>query len=435
MSSLKKLTSEVMSGTEGPSAIIDSYRKLTPESAQHYANSCKTQPAGVSRNVCYWRPYPLTVKRGEGSFLWDLDDNRYIDMLANFTTLVHGNAYPPVQKVVEKELKNGSCWAANNQAQQSLAAQLVERVNGVEQIRFVNSGTEAANLALLLARGITGRHKVLMARFGYHGGLHEFEMGSFNMQGPDTFLAKYGDIEAFKQVLDEHGKDIAAVFVEGVLGAGGMKPAPAEFFIELRKAANRAGALFVIDEVISFRLGRGGQQGNLGVSADLTMFGKLIGGGFPVGAVGGSGELMSALDPAQIKVWHSGTFNANPITMAAGDVAVRELTGERIEQMNVLSNRLKEGLEKSAAKLALPFSVNHSGSLLNIFFIDNPPDDIKQRDDHEIITKFHLACLNHGILIATRGMFVVSTIMTTELIDETIDRAAMAMSDVAEELR
>ena len=166
----------------------------------------------------------------------------------------------------------------------------------------------------------------------------------------------------------------------------------------------------------------------------MTMVGKLIGGGFPVGAVGGSAEVMRALDPEHIKAWHSGTFNANPITMVAGDVALRELTAERIDQMNQLGKRLKQGLIDQAQRLGLPFSVNHAGSLLNIFFTSEAPADITQRDDHALITQFHLACLNHGLSIAGRGMFVISTVMDAELIDEVIDRAGMAMADLAREM-
>lgn len=434
MLKLQNVVRKVVGDSEAASKIKDEYCAKTPASAQLYARARRTQPGGVSRNVCHWSPHPLTMDRGDGACIWDIDGNRYIDLLGNFTALVHGNCYGPVQAVTEREIPRGAVWAANNRAQVSLAEQIVDRVAGVDQVRFTNTGTEAGNLALLIARGLTGRHKIVMARFGYHGALHEFEAGSFNLGGPDTYLATYGDIDSFRNILDENGDEIAAIFVEGVLGAGGMQPAPPEFFRELKIAANRAGALLVIDEVISFRLGFGGQQGNMGVTSDLTMLGKLIGGGFPIGAVGGPEHLMRSLDMDNIKVWHSGTFNANPISMAAGDVAVRELTDERIQRMNELGVRLTNGLLASAAKLGLPFSVNHIGSLLNIFFVDEPPADITQRTDYAAVTKFHLACLNNGLLIAGRGMFALSTIMDEALIDESVERAAAAMAAVAEEL-
>jgi glutamate-1-semialdehyde 2,1-aminomutase len=259
----------------------------------------------------------------------------------------------------------------------------------------------------------------------------EFSSGSMGQPGPATLVARYGDADSFKAVLDEHGDEVAAVFVEGIMGAGGMRSAPAEFFIELRKAANDAGALFVIDEVITFRLGVGGHQGNLGVSGDLTMLGKLIGGGFAVGAVAASREIMKVMDTKTLKIFHSGTFNANPMTMAAGDVAVRELTAARIEKMAEQGARIAAELSAAAAKLGMPFCVNQCGSLLNVYFSEDAPADIYERTDHQEVADFHLACFNHGVSLASRGMMVLSTVMTDEIVGEAIERISAAMADVA----
>lgn len=434
MTRIESLTAEILSDDNAASAIRDAYRRRTPESARAFDRASQFQPSGVSRQVGHWAPYPLTMLRGDGPFLWDLDENRYVDLLGNFTSLVHSNNYGPVREAVAAVMPLGTAWAANNLAQSDLAEALVARIPGVDQVRFTNSGTEAGNLALLIARAITGRHKVLMARFGYHGGVHEFEVGSFNLDGPDTYLADFGNAASFEAVLAEHGDEIAAVFVEGVLGAGGMRPAAAAFFEQVRAAAQRHGALFVIDEVISLRLGPGGQQGNLGVTSDLTMLGKLIGGGFPVGAVGGSREIMDVFRADQLKVWHSGTFNANLITMTAGTVALRELTAERIDAMERLGVSLKQGLTDAARTRGLPFSVRQIGSLLNVFFTDAPPDDITARKDHDLVRKYHVACLNRGLVIAARGMFVISTVMDERLIGEVVERASAAMDDVIAEM-
>lgn len=434
MVSLKKLINSVLAEDNKHSKIKQSYLKRTPISAEKFLTAESFEPSGVSRQVGRWSPYPLTLVRGEGPFLWDVDGNRYIDMLGNYTSLVHGNNYKPIHEEINRVVSSGTAWAANNLYQSELAQQLVQRVDGVDQVRFTNSGTEAGNLALLIARALTGRYGVLMARFGYHGGLQEFEVGSFNLGGPHTYMAEYGNAASFEAVLQQHSEKISAIFVEGVLGAGGMCPAPASFFIELKKMANKFGVLLVIDEVISLRLGFGGQQGNLAVTADLTMMGKLIGGGFPVGAVGGSREIMKVFDPNNLQVWHSGTFNGNPVTMAAGNVSVRELTVERIDIMNQLGLKLVKGMRCSARKYGLPFSVNHSGSLLNIFFSEHTPEDITTREDHRMITKFHLACLNHGVTIASRGMFVLSTIMDSAIIQEALERIDLAMKDLADEI-
>ncbi|MDX1385171.1 MAG: aminotransferase class III-fold pyridoxal phosphate-dependent enzyme, partial [Thermoanaerobaculia bacterium] len=321
--------------------IEDRYRQRTPGSARFFDRASRTVPGGNSRQAGYWEPYPLCVERAEGVHFYDLDGNEYIDLTFNYTAMVHGHAYPPIVEAVD--LARGSGWAANNVHMLDVAEQLVERVASVDQVRFTNSGTEAALLALTIARQVTGRYKVLMNRFGSHGSLMEFESGTFDHPGPATFLGEYNDLASFEAVLAEHGDEIAAVFTEPVMGAGGGIPADVGFLRGLADAARRAGALFVADEVITFRLGVGGWQGEIGIDPDLTMFGKLIGGGFPVGAVGGKRELMRVLEPGG-GVFHSGTYNANPVTMAAGAVSIRELTAERIAAMHDLAERLEVGL-------------------------------------------------------------------------------------------
>ena len=164
------------------------------------------------------------------------------------------------------------------------------------------------------------------------------------------------------------------------------------------------------------------------------MFGKLIGGGFPVGAIGGRNDLMDVFEPADLKAFHSGTYNANPITMAAGAVSIRDLTGERIEEMGRLAERLESGARASAAKVGLPFQVSRVGSLLNFFFETERPESNMTREDLDVMNQFHLACLNHGLFIARRGLVVMCTLMDESTVDETIDRIAAAMSDLANQL-
>jgi glutamate-1-semialdehyde 2,1-aminomutase len=353
-----------------------------------------------------------------------VDGNEYLDLLYNYTAMVHGYAYPPIVAAVD--IGRGTGWAANNPAMIELAELMVDRVASIDRIRFTNSGSEAALLALTIAREITGRYKVLMARGGYHGSLQEFESGTLGKPGPATFLAEYGDVASFEAVLAEHGSEIAAVFVEPVQGAGGVVRGTSEFLNGLRAAAHRAGALFVLDEVITFRLATGGIQAELGVDPDLTMFGKIIGGGFPVGAVGGKLDLMDVFEPSRLRALHSGTYNANPVTMAAGLVSVRELTAERIARMHALAERLERGLLDAGARAGLAVKVRRVGSLLavNVSSPDAPtPDPTPAR--------FHLAALNRGLMFAPRGMMALATVLDEERIDEAIERAAAAMGDVA----
>ncbi len=426
--------SEAREAGRSAESIGTNYERWTQGSARAYEEAERYLPGGNSRQAGYWAPYPLTLARGEGCFVWDVDGNRYIDLLNNYTALVHGHGHPPIVEAVQAQVARGTCWAAINEAQTRLARRLVERVASVEQVRFTNSGTEAANLALMIARHRTGRRKILMARGGYHGSVTEFEAGFSGGGGPLTYIAEYGDLEGFTRKLADHGAQIAAVFLEPVLGASGVVPGSRAFLQGVKEAAYRAGALFVLDEVLTFRLDAGGRQHTVDVVPDLTMFGKLIGGGFPVGAVGGSRESLSVFDPADLELFHTGTFNANPVTMAAGAVSVEELTTERIRAMDRLAERLKTGLQAAAGKAGLPLRINHVGSIMNLFFTEHTGDAQHARDDQAIISRFHLAALSHGLFVAPRGLIAMSTVMDDDLIDEAIDRASAAMNDTAAEV-
>jgi len=416
-------------------AISETYLVRTPASAKNHVRACEFMPGGTSRQASFWAPYPLTIERGEGTYFWDVDGHQYLDLINNYTAMVHGHAYPPIVEAARKQIGDGTGWAAANEPQNRLAAMIVDRIPSIEQVRFTNSGSEAGALAFTIARVITGRNKVLMARYGYHGSLFEFEIGSFGKEGPLTHLASYNKLDDFAAVLDEHGADIAAVFLEPVMGAGGITAGEKDFLHGVRKAAHAAGALFVLDEVLTLRFAIGGCQAGLDIDPDLTMLGKIIGGGFPVGAVGGKKDLLKLFDQDDLKVFHTGTFNANPVTMVAGEVSLRELTAERIEVMHDLRESLESQLSEVAKIHGLPFATNHYGSCLNLYFSESVPESSVVRDDDEIMDRFHLACINHGVFIAPRGMIALSTVTTEEHITEAIERADAAMRDVAAETK
>ena len=416
------------------SAVHAAYLERTRSSARNYAHACELMPGGTSRQASYWAPYPLTIKRGEGAYFWDIDGHQYLDLINNYTAMVHGHAYPPIVEATRMQIGDGTGWAAANQAQSRLAALIIDRVPSIEQVRFTNSGSEAGALAFTIARIITGRTKLLMARYGYHGSLHEFEIGSFGSEGPLTHLATYNDLADFEAVLDEHSDHIAAVFLEPVLGAGGVVAGEPKFLHGVKAAAHKAGALFILDEVLTLRFGVGGCQASIDLEPDLTMLGKMIGGGFPVGAVGGSADVLRIFDPADMKVFHTGTFNANPVTMVAGEISLRELTAERIERMDDLGELLRSGLADVAQKHGLPLATNHYGSCLNLFFSESVPESSVVRDDEAVMDKFHLACMNHGLFIAPRGMIALSTVVGEDHIAEAIECADAAMRDVAAEI-
>jgi len=415
------------------SQIEQRYRQRTPRSGRLADAASAVMPGGDTRAAAHYEPHGVTLERGEGPFVWDADGHRHLDLSVNYTSLVHGHACPPVVEAIREWAGRGTAWSARCEPQIALAELLVERVASVDTVRFTNSGTEAAMLAIHIARLLTGPRKILMARHGYHGSMEETEIGLLGVEGPSTVLADHGDAAAFERVLEEHGGDIACALLEPVMGAGGIVPSPPGFLARVATAARRAGSLFILDEVICFRLATGGAQSLHDVTPDLTMFGRLIGGGLPVGAVGGHADVMAVSDPRAGRMFVSGTFNGNPLTTAAGTVAVRELTGERIAVMHQLMDRLRLGLEASARRHGLPFAVHHAGSLLNVFFSPQAPRATIVREDAATMRLSHLACLNHGVFIAPRGMMALSTVVTDALVTEIVERADAAMADVARE--
>lgn len=413
-------------------AIEERYRAATAKSFELGKRAERVMPGGDTRTTTYYRPYPLTIARAEGPFIWDLDGNKYIDLLGNYTSLVHGNAYPPIVEAVTKAMRDGSAWPARSAAQVDLASLICERVGSIERVRFCNSGTEAGMLAAQVARRLTGRKLILMARYGYHGSYEDLEVGLGGQDGERTMLADFGDATAFEALLSERGAEIAAVFLEPILGSAGVVEPQEGFLSRVYEAAHRAGALFILDEVITFRLHQGGAQQIFDVKPDLTMLGKVIGGGFPVGALGGSEEVMSSFDPRNRgTIFHAGTFNGNPITCAAGVASIRELTQARIDKMAKQAERLSAELSRAALKAELPFSVRTYGSLLNVFFLKEPPPATIAREDARAIANFHLAALNNGLFLAPRGMLALSTVITDEVLSEICERVAKAMADVA----
>jgi glutamate-1-semialdehyde 2,1-aminomutase len=416
------------------SAIEKRYVEHTPRSAALGKRAEASMPGGDTRTSAFHGPYPLAIARGEGPFLFDLDGNRYIDLIGNYTSLVHGHAYPPIVEAITNAARNGTAWPARNVPQVELGELICERVASIELVRFCNSGTEAGMLAAQLARRVTGRELLVMARYGYHGSHEDFEVGLAGHDGPRTLLADHGVLRTFEGILARNPGKIAAIFLEPVLGSAGLVPPPAGFLNQVKDLAHRSGALFVADEVITLRLAVGGAQQMFEVEPDLTMMGKIIGGGTPVGALGGKADLMKLFDPHGEKpMWHSGTFNGNPLTCAAGVASLGELTEERIARMEQQAGRVRAAFERTGKDAGVPFSIRHVGSLLNIFFIEQaPPPTIAPRN-MRLMRSFHLAALNHGLFIAPRGLIALSTVLTDALVDDVCQRVGHAMRDLAAE--
>ncbi len=401
-------------------------------------------PGGNTRVVSHYLPYPVALSRAKDTRVWDVDGNEYIDLVYNYTTFVHGHGFPPVVAAMEYVLNSqGAGLPAVTVSQLELAELICRRVPSAELVRFMNCGTEAAMYAARLARHVTGRSRILKARFGYHGGHDDFQPGSPAVRasfdpradvetGTRTLLAPFGDAKAFETVLLERGTDIAAVFLEPVMGSAGIIGAPPEFFARFKRAAQRAGAVLVFDEVISLRLAEGGAQQLLGVTPDLTVMGKIVGGGLPVGALAGSRALMEHFDPYDgPRVGHYGTFNGNPLVCTAGVACLTELPQSEIDRLDVLGARLQAHVERHAAATGLPIAVSRYGSLLNLWCRADVPSGADVTPPNELNRLLHLAGMNRGLYFAPRGTLCLATPMGEDLIDAVGARFGDAIADVA----
>lgn len=407
------------------------YRARTPKSAALVERAERLLPGGDVRAASYHAPYSVAMDHGKGARIFDIDGNEYLDFINNYTVLVHGHAYPPIVEAMHRAVDKGTCWPAKAMDQLELAQMVVDRVPSIEQIRFANSGTEAVLQAIAAARAHTGRKRVLAARYGFHG----FVLDAKSPVGtPDmlaTELADFNDAASFERVLEAQGADIAAVLLEPVLGGGGIVAGTPEFFSRVHAAARKAGALFILDEATVFRLSTGGAQKLIGIDPDLTVMGKVVGGGTPAGAVGGKREFMRMFDPRVGKLSISGTFAGNPVTMAAGIAMLQHLTQERIDRLEQQLIVLEAGLKQSAARHRLPFSTRRYRSLMNVYFSDTPPPVNQLRQDVEMATAFQLACMANGIFMVVRLVLNCSTVMTDADIREALQRFDGALADVA----
>ncbi len=434
-------------------ALVDEYRRRTPGSAALHERALAFLPGGDSRTVIAFSPYPLYIERARGCRMEDVDGNVYLDFLGNYTSMVHGHAHPEIVDAIAAQAAKGTGYAAATPLQIDLAELLCARVGSLDTVRFCNSGTEATLNALRAARAFTGRDQILKVEGGYHGShdLVEISVAPDPVRaGPPhhpspvpeepgipeavvraVSVAPFNDAGSLEEIarLDPP----AAIILEPMLGATGTIPPEPGFLASARRVADEVGALLIFDEVITFRLDEGGAQRLYGVQPDLTALGKVIGGGLPVGAFGGRADIMEMYAPPEPTLVQSGTFNANPLTMAAGLAAMRLLDHGAIGRINRLGRRLADGLEKALADTGVGGCVTGEGSLWTVHFTTEPVRDYRSKAaaDPGLQRSFHLGLLNRGIFSAPRGMFVVSTAMSEPDVDECVDAVRGALGDLA----
>ena len=407
----------------------------------------KVIPGGVNSPVRSFKSVggsPYFVRNAEGPYVWDEEGNRYIDYVQSYGPMILGHSHPVVIEAINQAASLGTSYGAPTEKEIILAESIIERVKGIESIRFVNSGTEATMTALRLARGATKRSKIIKFSGCYHGHsdllLAEAGSGVAN-QGisgsdgvPETAVSETM-VVPFNEV-PEMDQTIAAVIVEPVPANMGLVEPKENFLREIRSACDSAGVLLIFDEVITgFRLSSGGASNWYGVTPDLWCFGKIIGGGLPVGAFAGSQELMSFLAPDG-GVYQAGTLSGNPLAMAAGQATLKLLGQSEYEYLEAIANRLVKGLEEVISSEGLVITTPKVGSLIGIFFSNEMPknfEEVKPIAENGFYSNFFHGMLKRGVALAPGPYEVIflSLAHTEKLIDQTIEIAAEVIKEIS----
>jgi glutamate-1-semialdehyde 2,1-aminomutase len=416
-------------------AIEGRYRRGTAISAALMTRAAASMPGGNTRTTSFHPPYPVVFERGEGAWLWDVEEQRYVDLFCNGLSLIHGSNYPPVRDAIELALRRGTAWSGASREQIAYAEHLQARLKPAQLVRFTNSGSEAGMLAVKAARHVTGRPLIVKAAGAYHGSYPDLEAGLYGQGDIDgrAMVARFNDLASFEAAMKRHAGQVAAVVIEPVLVTGRVV-APADRFLnELEKLARRHGALVILDDCLMLRLAPGGSSEYFGLEPDLLVLGKFIGGGTPMGALTGAAEVMRIFDPTQPRaMFHGGSFNGNLIGCVAGHAALKDLDSQRIATMDAHSDRIRTALAEEARALGIGVTVTGVGSVTGIAF-DADPD--RHEDDPSRIglaALFHLACLNERILIGPGGIIALSTSHDAAAVSFAIEGLRTALQSVAQ---
>ena len=363
---------------------------------------------------------PFFVARGEGAYLVDTDGQRYVDYVQSWGASILGHAHPKVVEAVQRAAAEGTSYGAPTAREVELAETICARVPSVEKVRLVSSGTEAAMTATRLARGATGRSKIVKFAGCYHGHLDAFlvaagsGVATFGLPGSagvtegtvaDTLVAPYNDEAAIDELFAQLGDEVAAVLVGPVAANMGLVPAAEGFLARLRRRCDEHGALLVFDEVITgFRVGPSGAQGVYGITPDLSLFGKVVGGGLPAAAVGGRADLMDELAPSG-PVYQAGTLSGNPLATAAGLALLSLLDDEAYARLEGIASRLADGLTHAFERAVVDAQVPRARTLVGVFFTDEPVRDFDaaQAADHKAYASFFHGMLGRGVYVAPSG--------------------------------
>jgi glutamate-1-semialdehyde 2,1-aminomutase len=431
---------------------LSEYQAKTSRSRALYEDALAVMPGGNSRTTTFFDPYPFYVERGYGAHVVDADGNDRLDFNGNYTSLILGHAPPEVVKAVQEAAALGLSFPGPTEHEIRLAEMLTRRIPSLEHVRFTNSGTEATMNAVRAARAFTGRSKIAKFEGAFHG-THDTVLVSVTPDArtgggrtrpkpapssdgipaatwKNVVVLPWNDGDSCEAILERESGKLAALIVDPLLGIGGIIPPADGFLARLRAITERLGIVLIFDEVISFRVAWGGAQERYGIRPDLTTLGKIIGGGLPVGAFGGRADIMNAYDPRRggARISHGGTFNGNPVTMAAGVATLNALTPEAYQRLDALGDRLRGGISRLLGATRRRGQVSGIGSLFCLHWISTPLTDYRSSrpKDPQAALRVFLALLNEGIVLTQRGMGACSLAMA----DEDIDRFVNALARV-----
>jgi glutamate-1-semialdehyde 2,1-aminomutase len=417
----------------GQESVLDTaYLRRTPRSAELMDRARRSLPGGTTRTFGYFDPHPPVFERAAGPYLYDVDGNRYVDLIYSGQSLIHGHAYPPIVAALKEAVDRGTAWPGTSVDQIEFAERLCARIPTADLVRLTNSGTEATMLAVKLARHSTGRPLVLKSWDAYHGSYDDLESGLYGngeLAGR-TLLARFGDLEAYERILAERGAEVAAVILEPVLYTFRIVPPPADFLRGVAELARKAGAVVILDDTIMLRLALGGSAEKYDFAPDLTCLGKWVAGGVPIGVVAGQEELLRHLDTRRPRaLYHGGSFNGNPLACAAGCVTLDHVGIGQIELMDRYAEQIASALVTKARELALPIEVSGVGSVRGVYVLNagGTPDRTRGR-------QLQRAALNHGVYFGQDGELTTATVFTDEVAAEAIRGLDAALEDLRYEI-
>jgi glutamate-1-semialdehyde 2,1-aminomutase len=422
-------------------------------SVKAYTQACEVIPGGVDSPVRAFKSVggtPPFITKGQGAYIYDVDENKYLDFVQSWGPLIFGHCDSDIEEAVIKTVKNGLSFGAPTELETQLAVEIVDMYDYIDKVRFVSSGTEAVMSAIRLARGVTGRDDILKFEGCYHGhsdsllvqagsGLATFGTPSSPGVPADltkhTLLCEYNNIENLKKCFED-SNDISCIIIEPIAGNMGLVPATEEFLKTCRELCDAHGALLIFDEVMTgFRASLTGASGIVDTKADIITFGKVIGAGMPVGAFASSAKIMNHLSPDGA-VYQAGTLSGNPVAMSAGLVSLRKLKANPsiYADLNAKALRLVNGFKEVASANNIPLQVNTRGSMFGFFFCEEQPFNIKEvgKCDFDRFAKFHHEMLKKGFYFACSQYEAgfISTVMTNEDIDACIKAASDVMKNL-----